>query len=70
MSDIRKLLESIDSIESISDSDSPDPEKIAAFRELGLDQHQWEVFSMTWDFCHGHSPNDEYDPGNPMGGPR
>jgi hypothetical protein len=30
-------------------------EKMLAFKKLGLDQHQWEVFEITWDYCHGKS---------------
>lgn len=49
MSDMKKLLESIDAIQEV-EMFSETPEKLAAFKELGLDQHQWEVFSLTWDY--------------------
>ena len=46
MSQMRKLIESMDSI----NEGGQDPEKEQAFKELGLDAHQWEVFSLTWDY--------------------
>lgn len=46
MSDMRKLIESLDLLENQS---SPAKEK--AFRALGLDEHQREVFELTWDYC-------------------
>ena len=35
--------------------DSMERDKQAAFKALGLDQSQWEVFEMTWDYCNGKS---------------
>lgn len=47
---MKKLIESIDAIQEAFYDNDTDREKMNAFRELGLDEHQWEVFSMTWDY--------------------
>ncbi len=49
---IRKLLESLDQIADDSDSYDADgtPEMLQAFRELGLDEHQWDVFKLVWNY--------------------
>lgn len=39
--------------ESVS-SDDASPAKMNAFKSLGLDEHQWEAFSLTWDYCKKH----------------
>lgn len=52
MTTIRTLLESLDLINTNeSGHDATDAKrKMQAFSELGLDEHQREVFILTWDF--------------------
>lgn len=52
-------MDAISEIQS-GDINNVDPAKEKAFADLGLDEHQWDVFELVWDYCH-KKPEQEYN---------